>query len=299
MTAPVVTVDDRTIEATDDNGTEVDFTATARDAVDGELPVSCAPAPGSRFPVGRTRVSCTATDSSGNTGTDTATFTVLPAPVPDEADLAVTTTVGPTPAYTGLRTGARLTLTNSGPKTARNVVVTTGWPRTEDAGDRDLSKVSRCTRAAPCTIAPGGRITVAQSAVYRTAISGELKVSVSGSPRDPHRADNTDTARVRVLQPKLTVTPKVARSGDVTVARGEDFPPGATVALRWQPGVTATRSTVRVGRGGTFEAQVLVLRKDRLGPRELRATVRGLERLEKPVLVVRRNLQPPDFAGRG
>ncbi|WP_413104809.1 VWA domain-containing protein [Streptomyces sp. Inha503] len=299
VTAPVVTVDDRTIEATDDNGTKVDFTATARDAVDGELPVSCAPAPGSRFPVGRTRVSCTATDSSGNTGTDTATFTVRPAPVPDEADLAVTTTVGPTPAYTGLRTGARLTLTNSGPKAARNVVVTTAWPRTGDAGDRDLSKVSRCTRAAPCAIAPGGRITVTQTAVYRTAISGGLKVSVSGSPRDPHRADNTDTARVRVLQPKLTVTPKVARPGDVAVARGEDFPPGATVALSWRPGVTAARSTVRVGRGGTFEAQVLVLRKDRLGPRELRATVRGLERLEKPVLVVRRNLQPPDFAGRG
>ncbi|WP_237288151.1 VWA domain-containing protein [Streptomyces malaysiensis] len=299
VTAPVVTVDDRTIEATDDNGTEVDFTATAQDAVDGDLPVSCDPPPGSRFPVGRTRVSCTATDSSGNTGTDTATFTVRPAPVPNEADLAVTTAVGPTPAYTGQRTGARLTLTNAGPKAARNVVVTTAWPRTKDTGDRDLSGLSRCTRAAPCTIAPGGRITVTQTAEYRTAIRGELKVSVSGSPRDPRRADNTDTARVRVLKPKLTVTPEVARPGDVTIARGKDFPPGVTVALSWDPGVTAARSTVRVGRGGTFEAQMLVLPKDRLGPRELRATVTGLERLDEPMLVVRRNLQPPDFAGRG
>ncbi|QTI90045.1 VWA domain-containing protein [Streptomyces sp. AgN23] len=299
VTAPVITVDDRTIEATDDNGTEVDFTATAQDAVDGDLPVSCDPAPGSRFPVGRTRVSCTATDSSGNTGTGTATFTVLPAPVPDEADLAVTTAVGPTPTYIGLRTRARLTLTNAGPEAAKNVVVTTAWPRTKDADDRHLSTLSRCTRTTPCTIAPGGRITVTQTAVYRTAIRGDLKVSVSGSPRDPRRADNTDTARVQVLRPKLTVTPKVARPGDVAVARGKDFPPGATVALSWNPGVTAARSTVRVERDGTFEAQVLVLRKDRLGPRTLRAAVTGLERLEKPVLVVRRHLQPPDFAGRG
>jgi hypothetical protein len=43
----------------------------ARDAVDGETPVSCAPASGRRFRVGRTKVTCTATDSSGNTAEET------------------------------------------------------------------------------------------------------------------------------------------------------------------------------------------------------------------------------------
>ncbi|RBL81237.1 hypothetical protein DDE05_45855, partial [Streptomyces cavourensis] len=63
-------------------------------------------------------------------------------------------------------------------------------------------------------------------------------------------------------------------------------------------GITADRSGVRVGRDGTFEVQVLVLRKDTLGPRILRAEARDLPRLQEPVLVVQRNLQPPDFAGR-
>ncbi|MEU1785511.1 VWA domain-containing protein [Streptomyces sparsogenes] len=299
VTAPVVTVDDRVVGATGKNGTKVDFTATAEDTVDGELPVTCAPASGSLFPIGTTEVTCTATDSSGNTGSDTATFTVTPAPVPDQADIAVTATADPSPRYAGRRTGARFTLTNAGPRTARNIVLTTTWPRVADSGKRTLSAPSGCTRAAPCSLAPGERLTVTQSAVYRSSVRGDIRVSVTGSPRDPRRADNTDTARVRVLRPSLTVTPKVARPGDVAVARGKDFPPGATVALTWKPGITAARSTVRVAGDGTFEAQVLVLRKDRLGPRKLRATVRGMERLEKPVLIVRRSLQPPDFAGRG
>ena len=260
--------------------------------------VTCDPASGSRFPVGTTEVTCTATDSSGNTGTDTATFTVSPAPVPNQADIAVTATAGPSPRYAGQRTGMRFTLTNAGPKTAKNIALTTTWPRTKEANKRSLSALSGCTRATPCSLAPGARLTVTQSAVYRTAVRGDIRVSVTGSPPDPRRANNTDTARIRVLQPKLTVTPKVARPGDVAVARGKDFPPGATVALTWRPGLTAARSTVRVDGDGTFEAQVLVLRKDQLGPRKLRAAVRGLDRLEKPVLIVQRSLQPPDFAGR-
>ena len=53
----------------------VRYTAVARDAVDGAIPPSCAPASGSWFRVGKTRVECSSTDSSGNTGA--ASFTVL------------------------------------------------------------------------------------------------------------------------------------------------------------------------------------------------------------------------------
>ena len=45
----------------------VTYNVTAADAVDGRVPVTCQPRSGSRFPIGRTAVSCSATDSSANT----------------------------------------------------------------------------------------------------------------------------------------------------------------------------------------------------------------------------------------
>jgi hypothetical protein len=45
----------------------VRFTVTASDDVDGTLPVTCRPRSGSRFKLGKTRVTCSATDKSGNT----------------------------------------------------------------------------------------------------------------------------------------------------------------------------------------------------------------------------------------
>ena len=45
----------------------VRYSVTADDAVDGPTSVKCSPRSGSRFRIGRTRVTCTATDSSANT----------------------------------------------------------------------------------------------------------------------------------------------------------------------------------------------------------------------------------------
>jgi hypothetical protein len=50
--------------------------ATASDTVDGALPASCSPSSGSSFGVGTTPVTCTATDSHGNTGSGSFTVTV-------------------------------------------------------------------------------------------------------------------------------------------------------------------------------------------------------------------------------
>jgi hypothetical protein len=49
----------------------VTFKVTATDRMDGTVPVLCRPKSGSRFTVGRTRVRCSASDSSGNTATAT------------------------------------------------------------------------------------------------------------------------------------------------------------------------------------------------------------------------------------
>uniref|UniRef100_UPI00374E0755 HYR domain-containing protein n=1 Tax=Streptomyces griseus TaxID=1911 RepID=UPI00374E0755 len=306
---PVVTVDDRTARAPDDDGARISYTATATDPQDGELPVTCAPPSGSLFPVGTTTVTCTATDSAGNTGADTARFEVLepvvppdpptpPPPPPPASDLAVRADVSPDRTYVGRPALARFTITNAGPDTATGVVLGASWPRTAEAKDRSLPGLSRCTAARPCTIPAGGRIEVTQTATYRDAVTGDVRATVRGTLPDRRATNNQDMDRLRVLKPSLTVTPQVAKPGQPVLARGKDYPPGETVRFTWNIGITADRSGVRVGRDGTFEVQVLVLRKDTLGPRVLRAEARDLPRLRKPVLVVQRNLQPPDFAGR-
>ncbi|TML03354.1 MAG: HYR domain-containing protein [Actinobacteria bacterium] len=44
----------------------VTYVVTAQDDADGALPVTCRPSSGSWFSIGRTRVRCSATDTSGN-----------------------------------------------------------------------------------------------------------------------------------------------------------------------------------------------------------------------------------------
>ncbi|MBM9506707.1 HYR domain-containing protein [Actinacidiphila acididurans] len=299
VTAPVVTLDSRAVQAAGPSGTRITYTATAQDAVDGPLPVTCAPPSGTLFPLGTTKVTCTATDAAGNTGSATAAFTVLPAPVPDQADLAVRISVAPTPAYTGAGTYARITVTNTGPRTATGVVVSTAWPRPAGSGASSVGSLPACTAAAPCDVPPGGRLTLLQQAVYHVALTGTVRVSVHGAPRDPRTGDNSASARIRVLRPVLTVAPDVVKPGDVVLARGRDFPPGTVVPLSWSRGITASSTPVVVAPDGTFEAQVLVVAKDVLGPRDLRARPAGLDPPSRPVLVVQPSVQPPDFAGRG
>ena len=54
----------------------VTFKVTAQDDTDGGVPVRCNPRSGLRLPLGRTRVTCEATDSSGNRATAAFSVTV-------------------------------------------------------------------------------------------------------------------------------------------------------------------------------------------------------------------------------
>jgi hypothetical protein len=56
----------------------VRYKVTANDAVDGAVATSCTPASGSRFKVGRTLVTCSASDSSANAATARFRVTVRP-----------------------------------------------------------------------------------------------------------------------------------------------------------------------------------------------------------------------------
>jgi hypothetical protein len=58
------------------NRVRVRYSVTAQDAVDGSVPVDCVPRSGSFFSLGRTRVACSATDSSANASEAKFTVTV-------------------------------------------------------------------------------------------------------------------------------------------------------------------------------------------------------------------------------
>src|SRR5262249_10247392 len=61
----VTVPDDIDVDATRPDGATVSFAAGATDAV-GVTSFGCAPPSGSTFPIGTTTVTCTATDSAGN-----------------------------------------------------------------------------------------------------------------------------------------------------------------------------------------------------------------------------------------
>jgi N-acetylneuraminic acid mutarotase len=67
---------DMTFQATGPSGATVSFFASANDSVDGQRPVTCGPSSGSTFPFGETIVTCSASDTSGNTATGTFKITV-------------------------------------------------------------------------------------------------------------------------------------------------------------------------------------------------------------------------------
>jgi len=73
---PVVSVPSDITKSTTSSGMSVTYSATATDDVDGSITPTCTPASGSTFVIGATTVTCSATDSAGNTGTASFTVTV-------------------------------------------------------------------------------------------------------------------------------------------------------------------------------------------------------------------------------
>ena len=73
---PVIVVPfDIVVTATSSSGAVVTYTVTATDRVDGTISVTCTPPSGSTFPIGRTEVQCSATNSRGDTSV--ASFAVV------------------------------------------------------------------------------------------------------------------------------------------------------------------------------------------------------------------------------
>jgi len=75
-TAPVLTLPAPVVAATSLSGAIVTYVASAVDLVDGARPVTCTPASGSSFAIGTTTVTCSASDTRGNTATGSFVVTV-------------------------------------------------------------------------------------------------------------------------------------------------------------------------------------------------------------------------------
>ncbi len=89
-----------TKEATSAAGASATFSASADDAVDGSVDVTCAPPSGSTYALGTTTVICSATDAAGNKATDSFPVTVVDttAPSVQAPDDELAEATGPTGA---------------------------------------------------------------------------------------------------------------------------------------------------------------------------------------------------------
>ena len=159
-----------TVEATSATGASFTYTATASDLVDGSVAVSCTPASGATFPIGPTTVTCTAADTTGNTGA--ASFSVT---VTDTTGPVVTVPASATVEATSA-TGAIFTYS----ATATDVV--------------DGSVAVSCTPASGTTF-PLGATTVSCTATDTRGNSGAASFTRDGDGHDRaggHRAGECD-----------------------------------------------------------------------------------------------------------
>jgi len=97
---------------------------------------------------------------------------------------------------------------------------------------------------------------------------------------------------------RITVSPALGPPGTVTVVTGTGFPPGTPIALGWSAGITPEPlAPIVTDAAGGFVAQLLVLPRDRLGPRQVRATLLGTPAPVAPAtarfLVVKGTVGPP------
>lgn len=150
-TAPTLTVPDHLrAEATSPDGAGVSFTATALDAVSGDVPVDCSAGSGDVFAIGGHTVECTSVDAAGNEAT--ATFSV-----------AVVDTIAPDLAPVG-----NVTFEATGPDGA---VVTYDDPSATDVADASVDVA--------CSPASGGSLSLGDTVVTCTATDDATNTSTT------------------------------------------------------------------------------------------------------------------------
>jgi uncharacterized repeat protein (TIGR01451 family) len=137
---------------------------------------------------------------------DSVTPDWQPIPLPNFADLVVSKTDSPDPVQVGETLTYTVTVSNAGPRTARDVTVTDSLPKAVRVRSisSDDGSCQRRTRTIVCSvaeIAADGAATV--TIVVRPTRRGTITNSVSANsvaPPDPNLANNTATATTEVLR---------------------------------------------------------------------------------------------------
>ncbi len=221
-----------------------------------------------------------------------------------DADLAVRLRM-PRLGWVGGEQTGRVVVVNRGPVEADDVDLRVRLPRSVDptAGDTCLVDEVPCALG---TLLPGDRtvlpVTLMMTNPDRVDVSRTpVRARVSATTPDPEPADNRDRSPIRVLQPAVRLLPEVARPGMVVLAYGERMPPRSRVRLRWTRGITVSSGPYRVARDGTLQHPILIVRRDQLAERKIRAISVGTEfgTVRGPLLVTPRTMMAPDFRGRG
>ncbi|GAA2722898.1 endo-1,4-beta-xylanase [Cellulomonas aerilata] len=186
-----------TAVASDSTGAVVRYDLPeAGDTRDGVLTPTCSPASGSRFPVGTTTVTCSATDAAGNAARPGTFRVVVTKPV---VDLTAVVT-GPSTVRAGGTASYALTVTNAGPSTAEGVTAvlsTTGLSKiTAGTGAGAGSATVNGTkltgmRVVVPTLAPGASVTVTVTGKVDgkkgstvTAVGGAVSTTTEQAPAD-------------------------------------------------------------------------------------------------------------------
>jgi alpha-tubulin suppressor-like RCC1 family protein len=210
--APVLDLGDVTVEATASSGAAVSYHSAASDAVDGPTTPRCTPSSGTRFPIGRTTVSCTARDSAGNESSGDFTVAVVdstPPAIALPADITAEATSSD---------GAVVTFESSARDTVDGDVAVTCSPRSKHSfplGATTVTCTAKDSRDNARSAAFG--VTVRDSTAPRLVVPADRRAEATG----PEGATIVyDTAAVDQVDGALLPT--------CSPPSGATFPVGAT-----------------------------------------------------------------------
>ncbi|TAK36654.1 MAG: HYR domain-containing protein [Chloroflexota bacterium] len=220
-TAPVLSLPaDMTVLANTTAGALVSYSASAIDTLSGVSAFACDPPSGSTFPVGTTLVSCSATDTAGNTAAGSFQITVLPRP-----DLTVADVTAPDTGSAGQALNVSWTAANQGTADAAPFWQDRIFLSTDDIWDSGDTFLASVTRGLTLTV--GGSYSVTQS-VTVPKVTGSyyliVKTDMYNAVKESDETNNTRPRPILVQTPDLAPT---AFSGPSTAM------PGQTVPLTW------------------------------------------------------------------
>ncbi len=234
--APVVTAPaNLSVEATGHDGKTVSYSGeSATDAVDGDVDVACAPASGTVFAIGTTTVTCSATDSKGNVGTDEFTVSVLDTTGPSIAPLANIATEA---------TGAS-TPVSWGTVTASDVV--------------DGTLTSSCLPASGSGFGLGvTTVTCSATDEHDNVGTASFTVTVSDTTAPEFSADNVTVGALAADGTRVTYAPKVTDLADGALVADCDPVSGSLFAPESTTTVNCTASDLSGNTvTGSFTVQV-------------------------------------------